>query len=1010
MRIADDFAHLTASLMTNPNRLSCSAVWTCSSPSAPEESQLQEKWRIASRSLVEAESVFVNCLSDINTSVLQHLLYHNTVDQKWQVQMKQLLQLNERFQALWDQTGKRCKALQQGLNAGGPLGPRDLYLVSSITGVQEGYVQYFSSFTSLSVVGGFDYLAKKTSSYWKKNKDHLSKFLTTSQKAENSVSVSLFRILHERIREQVNQYTLILKHLCQPGDQVQLNQKSTGADELSEALRVYVDLQSHISQVLDEASHTKVLWKSLGQKLTDVLRSPERRLREDSRSAPVSLSPGKFGHERILLFDDVLVVLQGSDIHCYDLTTLWVEETDDASSERRNLKLITPEEIFMLYSQEAQHEVVWHWKINQSLRQCLCGKRDYPLWGKGSHSETPSSPPACRFAAYTYKNEGRLKNAIYEGYWNQGKPHGKGTLKWEDERNYTGDFKDGQEHGFGVCLIPRLGEEGYDCYKGHWREGKMQRYGICEYSNNMVYRGYFKDNLRHGFGILESSRVDSSSIRYVGHWENDKKHGYGVLESTDSGETYIGMWQEDQRQGPGIVVTQSGLCYEGTFHCDKLTGKGVLLSEDNALYEGEFTEDLQLKGKGKLTFPNGYTIEGVFSSTFGNGLQANGVLKTAGNDVTAENASLLQLGVDSLPVFERWQGIFDPFMEYLRTGATDESEEAFVGFHVESGRSLRKAVNEEVAAQNQSDTSLPYLSCNRKSGELPVKNTDFIRELKSRWDSDQLQQYLEKSFQSPMHPLGKLLKTQVLVFRATYSGMGANKHLLSMAQEEVKSHAEKILELITDYIPVSLRTGSQEDVTREEINCYTLVLPLIMPAFYPELSMLYMLYHEKDDALYWQGVVHLGLLSDTKLLEFLDVQKHLWPLKDLHLTSNQRYSLVKDQCFLSAIECFQKISTTADPREKIDTMFRTFEEIEKTVSRVLNKDYKLPMDDLLPLLVYVVSRARIQHLGAELHLIRDMMDPEGEGGITDFLLTALESCFQHVQKQEIRQGRFTDSL
>lgn len=34
--------------------------------------------------------------------------------------------------------------------------------------------------------------------------------------------------------------------------------------------------------------------------------------------------------------------------------------------------------------------------------------------------------------------------------------------------------------------------------------------------------------------------------------------------------------------------------------------------------------------------------------------------------------------------------------------------------------------------------------------------------------------------------------------------------------------------------------------------------------------------------------------------------------------------------------------------------------------------------------------SRIQHLGAEIHLIRDMMDPIHTGGLHDFLLTALE--------------------
>lgn len=51
-------------------------------------------------------------------------------------------------------------------------------------------------------------------------------------------------------------------------------------------------------------------------------------------------------------------------------------------------------------------------------------------------------------------------------------------------------------------------------------------------------------------------------------------------------------------------------------------------------------------------------------------------------------------------------------------------------------------------------------------------------------------------------------------------------------------------------------------------------------------------------------------------------------------------------------------STTVHPREKLEVLEKTYGEIEATVSRVLGREYKLPMDDLLPLLIYVVSRAR----------------------------------------------------
>lgn len=58
-----------------------------------------------------------------------------------------------------------------------------------------------------------------------------------------------------------------------------------------------------------------------------------------------------------------------------------------------------------------------------------------------------------------------------------------------------------------------------------------------------------------------------------------------------------------------------------------------------------------------------------------------------------------------------------------------------------------------------------------------------------------------------------------------------------------------------------------------DLNANGVILPLILPCFYPELFMLYMLYHEKEDDLYCQGIVDLSLFPDLKLLEFLDVQK-----------------------------------------------------------------------------------------------------------------------------------------
>ncbi|XP_004368768.1 ALS2 C-terminal-like protein [Trichechus manatus latirostris] len=720
----------------------------------------------------------------------------------------------------------------------------------------------------------------------------------------------------------------------------------------------------------------------------DVLCSPAHRLLQDSQDIPVTVSPLRA--QRVLLFDDTLVLLQGHHVHTFDLKLVWVDPGQDGCT----FQVLTPEEEFSFCAKDPQGRVVWQWKVTQAVSQALRGKKDFSVLGAGPE---PPELPACRCVQYTFRMEGRLCQATYEGEWCRGRPHGKGILKWPDGRNHVGNFCHGLEHGFGIRLVPQAAEDKFECYKCHWWEGNMCGYGVCEYSTDEVYKGYFQEGLRHGFGVLESALQAPQPYKYTGHWERGQRSGYGIGEDGDRGERYIGMWQADQRHGLGVVVTQAGVCYQGSFQADKIVGPGVLLSEDDSLYEGTFTRDLNLVGKGKVTFPNGFTLEGSFSNGAGRGLQIQGVLDTAALPPDPSSIRKRQLGLGAFPVESRWQGVYGPFRDFVRASCPGDLQEALLGFHTQSSRELRK--------------SQEYLCCQRthpKDSKSSIE--DILEELLRHRDPKALQPYLRKALSNSLHPLGKLLRTLMLTFQATYTGVGANKHLQDLAQEEVKQHAQELWAAYKGLLQVALQRKGQaleeeEDAETRALWVHGLVLPLILPSFYPELFTLYLLLHEKEDSLYSQGITNLSLFPDTKLLEFLDVQKHLWPLKDLTLTTNQRHSLVRDKCFLSATECLQKIVTTVDPREKLEVLERTYGEIEATVSRVLGREHKLPMDDLLPLLIYVVSRARIQHLGAEIHLIRDMMDPMSTGGLYDFLLTALESCYEHIQKEDMRLYR-----
>ncbi|XP_063308895.1 ALS2 C-terminal-like protein [Pelobates fuscus] len=955
--------------------------------SSPRESQEGSHTKTVSQAaatkFLKTEEDFLIILSRINALVLNILLRPDESDLLGKDHLKSILLVNERFHAIWDLTSGCCKTLKLGLGDSS-VDVNDIYIVKNQSNLLQVYTEYFLAVTNHIVIKGFDKVAKPTSIYWKTNKRGLKTLI--GETADISLTVFLQRIFTEPFRDHVQTYSLFLS---------QINGKlaeESGETSSLDSLNTFVNLQKYISQILDEAFQTKMLWVSLSSKLTAALCTPDRRLQEDSKNVQIAVTLGRY--DRILLFDDSLVFLQGIETHICDLKTVWLCSSTKQTYYQNNhpLQIITPEEEFVLTSREPQNQAVWQWKLNQLIQQRLIGHRNFPLWGKAGET---SNPPTSRMSTYTYKNEGRFKNATYHGDMSWGKPDGKGTLKWPDGRNHVGDFQLGQENGFGVCLIPSSLPDRYDCYKCHWQNGVMQGYGICEYADESVYKGYFKDNMRHGYGILENLASTTNPFKYTGNWHKDKMSGYGVCESTQKSERYIGMWQDNQKHGHGIVLTDSGTCYQGAFALNKFVGSGILLSEDSSVYEGEFTEECLLAGKGKLTFNNGFTLVGSFNKSQTAGLQTQGVLHTSCEDQNGTMKRKFQLGVGLLPVEERWHGIFEKFQKFLESGCKKETEESFLGFHVKSNKKLQK--------------SQEYMYCQRDSADVSGEIEDILKDMSLQLEQESMQCYLEKAFKSSHHPLMKLMKELCVVFQATYSGIGANFHLLSMAQEEIKHYATKIWELYRALKvlaggenDMAVPAGEDEEERNEALNSYTVVLPILLPYFYADLFMLYMLYHQQEDAYYWQGIVRLGILTDTKLLEFLDVQKSLWPLKDIKLTANQRYSIVRHKCFQSAIECLQKIITVMDPSQKLEIILKTYTEIEKTVSRVVDDDYKLPMDDLLPLLIYVASRAGIQHLGAEIHFIYDLMDPSNRGGIYDFLLTALESCYEHIQKEEVR--------
>ncbi len=127
--------------------------------------------------------------------------------------------------------------------------------------------------------------------------------------------------------------------------------------------------------------------------------------------------------------------------------------------------------------------------------------------------------------------------------------------------------------------------------------------GVMEYwskQGKSVYRGEFRQGLRHGYGKYESL-YDRSN--YAGHWARDKKLGFGTYWN-GADKLYIGHWKGDKRHGQGSYFfglkdwsdnkhTASWLVehvenYTGAFQNDLYHGKGIYRWQNGTKYVGKF--------------------------------------------------------------------------------------------------------------------------------------------------------------------------------------------------------------------------------------------------------------------------------------------------------------------------------------------------------------------------------------------------------------------------------------
>ncbi|XP_056156900.1 alsin [Lampris incognitus] len=964
--------------------------------------------------LASAERRFYCKLSSIKTQIIRPLLELESLSSALGPVSVGLLQmLAGRFSLLCRLTGQHSASLTANLRRGRDV--KGLLILDHAHIFLDSHLEYCSSVSNFQVMGGFQALTKPSVDFFGKSPELLQRLAECSE--ENPPMADLLVALFYLPTRHLHEYGRLLLKLA-----TCFEVSSSDYQRLHDGCSKFEALVLQLKRKRKEAEYTHHFWKSFPGKMTDSLRKPQRRLVCESSNKALTLqNAGRFSVNWFILFNDALVHAQFSTHHVFPLATLWVEPIPDENTGLYGLKVISPEETFTLLATSPMEKAKWLRSINQAVDQSLSGVGQEAMsinMGVGQKAE----PPMSRTASYTFYKDSRLKEVTYEGRWLAGKPNGRGVLKWPDGRIYTGAFKNGLEDGFGEYIIPNKTLNKNDHYQGYWKEGKMHGLGTYRYASGEVYEGSFQDGLRHGHGMFRTGKLNSSSPSvFIGQWQHDKKTGYGVFDDITKGEKYMGMWLDHMRQGTGVVVTQFGLYYEGAFKDNKMMGTGVLVSEDDTTYEGEFSEDWTLNGKGVLTMSNGDYLDGSFSGEWGSGLKVTGsYFKPNLYDADKDKSRSVKLGRLCVSAEDKWQAVFEECWSQLGCEAPDRGENwrAWENIAVALTTSRRHIQDSpELLSRSHSRTL--------ESLEVIPQHTGFFG--MERYNT--IHSYLIKACDTPLHPLGRLVETLVAVYRMTYVGVGANRRLLPQAVNEIKSYLCRVFQIVRFLFPDMPEEGGlipepstsnqsdetepgSTDTTQESpkpghvVSSSALLLPVLLPRLYPPLFTLYALDKEKEDDEYWECVLRLNKQADLALLAFLGVQQKFWPVSVPASLSalgdkQQVLSSTKDVCFASAVETLQQISTTFTPSDKLQVIQLTFEEITQEVLSLLKQDFLWSMDDLFPVFLYVVLRARIRNLGSEVSLIEDLMDPCVQHGEHGIMFTTLKACYYQIQHEKI---------
>ena len=139
-----------------------------------------------------------------------------------------------------------------------------------------------------------------------------------------------------------------------------------------------------------------------------------------------------------------------------------------------------------------------------------------------------------------------LEKLEYIGDFKENMKEGFGEEKYQDGSVYIGQFKKNMKNGKGNLI---LGGGNGNGYWGTFRDDKIWGKGKFKWNENKEYIGDWENDEISGYGIFKEGKM-----RHVGFFRHNLKEGFGATFYVEQNFALLGKWEKDLIEGHAILI------------------------------------------------------------------------------------------------------------------------------------------------------------------------------------------------------------------------------------------------------------------------------------------------------------------------------------------------------------------------------------------------------------------------------------------------------------------------